>query len=156
MKARRGGCWDGSVTGELCHCVCMCDGGASVLCVHNSLTNFFDFHCYTIRKIFLAFSGILRHLKVHKHEIIFLTFFAETESLWSQGPGTRDFWKSYSIRPRYSTFKHFRAYSACDEIGSQYAQHAMKLVPRMLSALKKISVMHVIKLGFAPVSFPPG
>jgi hypothetical protein len=22
--------------------------------------------------------------------------------------------------------------------------------------LKKISVMHVIKLGFAPVSFPPG
>jgi hypothetical protein len=23
--------------------------------------------------------------------------------------------------------------SACDEIGSQYAQHAMKLVPRMLS-----------------------
>ncbi len=24
------------------------------------------------------------------------------------------------------------------------------------AALKKISVMHVIKLGFAPVSFPPG
>ncbi len=24
------------------------------------------------------------------------------------------------------------------------------------TALKKISVMHVIKLGFAPVSFPPG
>ncbi len=61
------------------------------------------------------------------------TFFAETETLWSQGPVTRDFWKSYSIRPRYSTFKHFRACSACDEIGSQYAQHAVKLVPRMLS-----------------------
>ncbi len=30
-------------------------------------------------------------LKVHKHEIYFLTFFAETESLWSQGPVTRDF-----------------------------------------------------------------
>ena len=30
-------------------------------------------------------------------------FFAETESLWSQEPVTRDFWKSYSIRPRYST-----------------------------------------------------
>ncbi len=30
-------------------------------------------------------------LKVHKHEICFLTFFAETESLWSQGPVTRDF-----------------------------------------------------------------
>ncbi len=63
----------------------------------------------------------------------FLTFFAETESLWSQGPITQDFLKSYSIRPRYSTFKHFRACSARDEIGSQYAQHAMKLVPRMLS-----------------------
>jgi hypothetical protein len=35
---------------------------------------------------------------------------------------------SYSIRPRYSTFKHFRSCSACDEIGSQYAQHAMKLL----------------------------
>ena len=45
----------------------------------------------------------LASLKVHKHEIFFLTFFAETETLWSQGPVTRDFWKSYSIRPRYST-----------------------------------------------------
>jgi hypothetical protein len=73
------------------------------------------------------------YLKVHKHEVFFVTFFAETESLWYQGPVTWDFWKSYSIRPRYSTFKHFRACSACDEIGSQFAQHAMKLVPRMLS-----------------------
>jgi hypothetical protein len=63
----------------------------------------------------------------------FYTFFAETETLWSQGPVTRDFRKSYSIRPRYSTFKHFRACSAFDEIGSAYAQHAMKLVPRMFS-----------------------
>jgi hypothetical protein len=30
-------------------------------------------------------------LKVHKHEIFFVTFFAETESLWSQGPVTQDF-----------------------------------------------------------------
>jgi hypothetical protein len=29
-------------------------------------------------------------LKVHKHDI-FLKFFAEAESLWSQGPVTRDF-----------------------------------------------------------------
>ena len=72
-------------------------------------------------------------LKVHEHEIFCLTFFAETQTLWSQGPVTRDFWKSYSIRPRYSTFKHFRACSACDEIGSSYDQHAMKFVPRMLS-----------------------
>jgi hypothetical protein len=32
-----------------------------------------------------------RGLKVHKHEIFLLTFFAEIESLWSQGPVTRDF-----------------------------------------------------------------
>jgi hypothetical protein len=30
-------------------------------------------------------------LKVHKHEIFFLTVFAETEIIWSQGPVTRDF-----------------------------------------------------------------
>jgi hypothetical protein len=29
--------------------------------------------------------------EVHKHEIFFLTFFAETETIWSQGPVTRDF-----------------------------------------------------------------
>jgi hypothetical protein len=64
-----------------------------------------------------------RTLKVHKHEILFNTFFAETESLWSQGPVTRDFWKSYSIPPRYSTFKHFHVCSGCDKIISPYAQH---------------------------------
>ena len=57
-------------------------------------------------------------LKVHKHEIFLNTFFAETETIWSQGPVTRDFKKSYSNWQRYSTFKHFRACSACDEIGS--------------------------------------
>jgi hypothetical protein len=30
-------------------------------------------------------------LQVHKHEIFFFTFFAETETIWSQGPVTRDF-----------------------------------------------------------------
>ncbi len=40
-----------------------------------------------------------------------MKFFAETESLWSRGPVTRNFWKPYSIRPRYSTFKHFRVCS---------------------------------------------
>ncbi len=33
----------------------------------------------------------LNFLKVHKHENFFWTFFAETETLWSQGPVTRDF-----------------------------------------------------------------
>jgi hypothetical protein len=50
--------------------------------------------------------------------IFFIYFFAETETIWSQGPVTRDFFKSYSNWQRYSTFKHFRACSACDEIGS--------------------------------------
>ncbi len=30
-------------------------------------------------------------LKVHKHEIFFFNFFAETETLWSQGPVIRAF-----------------------------------------------------------------
>jgi hypothetical protein len=30
-------------------------------------------------------------LKVHKHEIFLNTFFAETDTLWFQGPVTRDF-----------------------------------------------------------------
>ncbi len=74
----------------------------------------------------------------------FLTFFAETETIWSQGPVTRDFWKLYSIRPRYSRFKtfprmlsmwwnRFRVCSACDDIRSAYAQCAIKFVPHMLS-----------------------
>ncbi len=63
----------------------------------------------------------------------FFDFFCRNRNHMVKGPVTRDFWKSYSIRPRYSTFKHFRACSACDEIGSAYSQHAMKFVPRMLS-----------------------
>ncbi len=62
-----------------------------------------------------------------------LHFFAETETLWSQGPVTQDFWKLCSIRPRYSTFKHFCVCSASDKIYSAYAQPAMKFVPRILS-----------------------
>jgi hypothetical protein len=58
-------------------------------------------------------------------------FFAETETLWSQGTVTWDFKKSYSIRLRYSTFKHFCVCSASDEIHSAYAQPAMKFVRRM-------------------------
>jgi hypothetical protein len=49
-------------------------------------------------------------------------FFAEIETLCSQGPVTRDFCKSYWIRPRYLTLKHFRVSSASD-----------KSIPRTLS-----------------------
>jgi hypothetical protein len=31
------------------------------------------------------------HLKVHKHEIFVVDFFAETETIWCQGPVTQDF-----------------------------------------------------------------
>jgi hypothetical protein len=84
-------------------------------------------------------------LKVHKHEISFYTFFAETETIWSQGPVTRDFWKSNSIRPRYSYFKHFRACSACDEIRSAYAQCAIKFVSRMLSMDCTCKTVHIFR-----------
>ncbi len=43
------------------------------------------------------------------------------------------FLKSYSIRPKFSTFEHFRACAASDEIVSSDAQPAMKSFPRMLS-----------------------
>ncbi len=40
--------------------------------------------CVTAVVLCVSFA---QNLKVHKHEI----FFAETETLWSQGPVTRDF-----------------------------------------------------------------
>ncbi len=51
----------------------------------------------------------------------------------SRACNVRFFWKSFSNRPRYSTFKHFRAFSASDEIVSSYAQPAIKLFHRMQS-----------------------
>jgi hypothetical protein len=99
-----------------------------------------------------------QELKVHKHEIFFLTFFAETETLWSQGPVTWDFRKSYSIRPRYSTFKHFRACSvcsACDEISSPYAQCAIKFVLRMLSMDGTCKKVHILPLAEHARKFVP-
>ncbi len=66
--------------------------------------------------------------------IFFVTFFAENETLWSQGPVTRDFWQMYWISAEifnFETFSHmlskrwnpFRVCSASDEIHSAYAQH---------------------------------
>ncbi len=51
----------------------------------------------------------------------FKTLFAETKSLWFQKYATQDFWKLYSIRPRYSSFKHFHECSASNEIRPKYA-----------------------------------
>ncbi len=87
--------------------------------------------------------------------IYFLNFFAETETLWSQVPVTRDFWKSYSIRPRYSTFKHFRVCSASDEIHSAYAQPAIKFVPRMLSMDLHVKTVHILPLAEIARKFVP-
>jgi hypothetical protein len=43
-----------------------------------------------LKKVSLAGLAQLSRLslKVHKHDIFFLTFFAETETIWSQGPVT--------------------------------------------------------------------
>ena len=51
----------------------------------------------------------------------FFTFFAETESLWSQGPVTRDF------KNRIRFGRDIRLLNV-----SPYAQSAMKSFPRML------------------------
>ncbi len=95
----------------------------------------------------------------------FKTFFAETETLWSQGPVTQDFCKSYWIRPRYSTFKHraclacdenrFPVCSACDEISSPYAQSAIKFVPRMLSMDCTYKNVHILPLTEHARKFVP-
>ena len=98
----------------------------------------------------------------------FWDFFAETETIWSQGPVTRDFLKSYSIWPRYSTFKHFRARSACYiwnrfciwsawcvEISSPYAQYAIKSVPRMLSMDCTCKKAHILPLAEHARKFVP-
>jgi hypothetical protein len=93
-------------------------------------------------------------LKVHKHEF-FYTFFVETETLWSQGPVTRDFKKLYSIRPRYSTFEHFRACSACDEISSMYAQCVIKFVLHMLRLDCTCKNVHILPLAEHAQKFVP-
>ncbi len=77
----------------------------------------------------------------------FKYFFTETESLWSQGPVTRDFWKSYSIQPRYSTFKHFRISSVRNKIISSYAQGAIKSFPRMLSIAVHVKAVNIFSLA---------
>ncbi len=74
-------------------------------------------------------------LKVHKHEIFFY-FFAETVTIWSQGPVTREFWKWYSSQRDIQLLNI-----------SAHAQHAMKSVPRMLSKRRKTfrAAQNVIK-----------
>jgi hypothetical protein len=73
----------------------------------------------------------------------FYTFFAETETIWSQGPVTRDFWKSYI---RFDQDIRLLNISA-------HAQHAMKSVPRMLSmrwnAFRVCSVCYKIRSAYA-------
>jgi hypothetical protein len=54
----------------------------------NALYQAMNEHLPKITKVNPAHIAIL---KVHKHEFFLNTFFAETESLWSQEPVTRDF-----------------------------------------------------------------
>ncbi len=108
---------------------------------------------------------IVYSLKVHKHEFFFLNFSAETETLWSQGPVTQDFWKSYSIGPRYSTL-NISAYAqpamkSIPRMLSQrwnsfpYAQCAMKFVPRMLSMDLHVKTVHILPLVEHTQKFVP-
>ncbi len=71
-------------------------------------------------------------LKVHKHEIYFLTF-CRNWNLMVPGACNTRFLTIIFDWPRYSTYKHFGACSASDEIISLFAQPAMKSFPRMLS-----------------------
>jgi hypothetical protein len=66
---------------------------------------------------------------------IFFDFFCRNQILMVPRVCNTRFLKIVFDSAEIFDFKHFRACSACDEIGSQYAQHAMKLVPRMLSVL---------------------
>jgi hypothetical protein len=59
----------------------------------------------------------------------FFNFFAETETLRSQGPVTRDLC------------------SASDEIHSAYAQPSIKFVPRMLSMDLHVTTAHILPLA---------
>ena len=98
------------------------------------LTGFNDFLSLMGKNVSHKYQVHLYGFKGPQAWNFFITFFAETETIWSQELVTQDFWKSYSIRPRYSTFKHFGTCSACDEIRSVvYAQCAIKFVPHMLS-----------------------
>ncbi len=93
-------------------------------------------------------------LKVHKHEIFILTFFAETETLWSQGPVTWDFWKSYS-HMLSQWWNPFRVCSASDEICSAYAQCVMKFVQRILSMDVHVKTVHILPLAEHARKFVP-
>jgi hypothetical protein len=68
-------------------------------------------------------------------------------------------WRSDLLLNSNCTFinmKRRNEYSALLELAPGKS-HRYGLGAKSISnTLKKISVMHVIKLGFAPVSFPPG
>ncbi len=105
-------------------------------------------------------------LKVHKQENFLLNSFAETETLWSQGPVTRDFWKivfnsaeifDFYTFPRMLSrrWNPFRVCSASDEIRSAYAQCAMKFVSRMLSMDLHVKTVHILSLAEHARKFVP-
>ncbi len=80
----------------------------------------------------------------------------------------RDFVTQYLTVSAWSYFKaeigdYFRPVMSCLKYIFQYCSAQYRrlfsvhfLIISEYTTLKKISVMHVIKLGFAPVSFPPG
>ncbi len=91
------------------------------------------------------------------HVLLWPSFFAETETLPFQGHVTRDFWKSYSIRPKYSTFKHFRVCSVCDKLRSTYARVRWNLFRVCSAWIYNIHVktVHILPLAEDSQKFIP-
>ena len=109
---------------------------------------------FFLQKVSCCFS-LHPNLKVHKHEKNFFYIFCRNRNLMVPRACNTRFLKIVFDRPRYSTFKHFCACSACDEIGSQYAQHAIKFVPRMLSMDCTCKNVHILPLAEHARKFVP-
>ncbi len=68
-----------------------------------------------------------------------------TEKVCACGSDSANLFSSLGYSQQWLTYTHLHAVSG-----------SIMLLQHPADTLKKISVMHVIKLGFAPVSFPPG
>ncbi len=88
---------------------------------------FFDYNRIFCRIIASSFFSIysIQAWNLFKYYFCRNRILMDSRAFW-------DFWKTYSIRLKYSTFKHFCVCSASNEIVSLNSQLAMKYVPRLL------------------------
>ncbi len=92
-------------------------------------------------------------LQVHKHDFFF-DFFCRNRNLMVPRACNTRFLKIV-FDSRYLTFKNIRACSACDEIGSPYAQCAIKFVLRMLIMDCTCNNVHILPLAEHARKFVP-